>query len=363
MLKKIMFLSMIIATLIAVQSCKVASPFITGAKINIQINDYQAAKRDLGKEIERDSTSVEAHYLMGYIWNDEENYEQMQKSFAKVKSLDPNYEKANIDNMSIKAFGNLRKSGINDRYNPAVMIINSNPEKAKASLQAGLKDLLLADKIKNDDFITKYIIGNIYLQLADEEHKNYKDKAIEIFNECIKIADIENDKANLVGLYINLANIYTERNDEVKTLEYLNEILKFDPVNKEAIIKIAAYYRDKDNFEEALKMYNQLIEIDPNNADVLFNQGIAFKKMKRLDDAISNFEKIVELNPNDNEAKIFLGRFYFEAEKWQKVVDILDVNFESFTGKEKIDAADYLTRVLPKLGRAKEAQKYMEYLK
>jgi tetratricopeptide (TPR) repeat protein len=128
-----------------------------------------------------------------------------------------------------------------------------------------------------------------------------------------------------------LANIYTEKKEEDKALDYLNEILKFDVNNKEAIIKIAAYYRDKENFEEALKMYKVLIDLDPNNADVLFNQGIAFKKMKRQDEAIANFEKIVMLNPDDNEAKIFLGRFYYESEKWQKVVDILDVNFESFT--------------------------------
>lgn len=363
MLKKIIAISMIVVALIVFQSCKVSSPFITGAKINIQINDYQAAKRDLEKEINRDSTSVEAYYLMGYIWNDEENYEQMQKSFAKVKSLDPNYEKANIENMSVKAFGILRKSGINERYNKAVQIIAKNPEKAKAALKAGLNDLELADKIKSDDFITKYIIGNIYLQLADKDHENYKEKAEEIFLNSIKYADKEQDKGNLVGLYINLANIATENKEDEKALGYLNEILKFDPVNKEAIIKIAAYYRDKENFEEALKMYKQLIDIDPNNADVLFNQGIAFKKMKRIDEAIANFEKIVELNPNDNEAKIFLARFYYETEKWQKVIDILDVNFDSFTDKEKIDAADYLTRVLPKVGRAKEAQKYMEFLK
>lgn len=363
MLKKVIAVLMVIVALVVFQSCKVASPFITGAKINIQINDYQAAKKDLAKEIDRDSTSVEAYYLMGYIWNDEENYEQMQKSFAKVKSLDPNYEKANVDNISIKAFGNLRKSGINDRYNKAVQIIASNPEKAKAALKAGLKDLELANKIKDDDFITKYIIGNIYLQLADKDHMNYKDKAEEIFLNSLKYADPVKDKANLVGLYINLANIAKENKEEEKALEYLNKILEFDPANKEAIIKIAAHYRDKENFEEALKMYKQLIDIDPDNADVLFNQGIAFKKMKRVDEAIANFEKIVELNPNDNEAKIFLARFYYESEKWQKVIDILDVNFDSFTDKEKIDAADYLTRVLPKVGRAKEAQKYMEYLK
>jgi tetratricopeptide (TPR) repeat protein len=363
MLKKIIAISLVIVALVAVQSCKVSSPFITGAKINIQINDYQAAKRDLAKEIERDSTSVEAYYLMGYIWNDEENYNEMQKSFAKVKSLDPNYEKANIKNMSIKAFGLLRKTGVNERYNKAVQIIASNPEKAKAALKAGLKDLELADKIKNDDFITKYIIGNIYLQLADKDHENYKDKAAVIFLNSIKLADPIKDKVNLIGLYVNLANIATEKKEEEKALEYLNKILEFDATNKEAIIKIAAYYRDKENFEEALKRYKLLIDLDPNNADVLFNQGIAFKKMKRQDEAIANFEKIVLLNPDDNEAKIFLGRFYFEVEKWQKVIDILDVNFESFTAKEKIDAADYLTRVLPKLGRAKEAQKYMEFLK
>ncbi|MCK4979510.1 MAG: hypothetical protein KAS62_03895, partial [Candidatus Delongbacteria bacterium] len=62
MLKRIVVIAIVVALIITVQSCKVASPFITGAKINIGINDFQAAKRDLGKEIERDSTSVEAYY-------------------------------------------------------------------------------------------------------------------------------------------------------------------------------------------------------------------------------------------------------------------------------------------------------------
>ena len=99
MLRKIIAILLVIVALVVIQSCKVASPFITGAKINIGINDFQAAKRDLNDEIERDSTSVEAYYLMGYMLNDEENYNEMQKNFAKVKSIDSNYEKANIENM------------------------------------------------------------------------------------------------------------------------------------------------------------------------------------------------------------------------------------------------------------------------
>ncbi|MCG2760495.1 MAG: tetratricopeptide repeat protein, partial [Candidatus Delongbacteria bacterium] len=259
--------------------------------------------------------------------------------------------------------------------NNAVPLINVETEKAEKLFQSALNDLELADKFKSDDFITKDIIATINLQLGN------KDKAIDGFQEAIpygnryiselresvkkdgdkeglKEKEIESTFKNIVNAYINIFNLYTEREESEKALEALNKVLEFDPANKEALLQMAKYYENRKEFEKALPMYEKMLEIEPDNIDVLFNQGILFKSSKDIDKAIVNFEKIIGINPDDAETMYFLALFYTEKEQYQKVVNLIEPKFENFSDEWKDKVSDYIQVALVKIGRAIDAKNY-----
>ncbi len=350
----LVMISIVFVSLI-LQSCAPTNPHLTEAKISMNRDDMQKAQKELSLVLEQQPDNIEAAYLEGYIHFKQENWAKMYDSFAKVKSLDPAYEKENIDNMSIKAFGTLRGSGINDKFNKAVKLLNAEvveAEQAEKLFNAALVDLELADKYKNDDFITKDIIATIYLQLKNP------DKAIEKFIESIPFAKPETDMKNLVSVYINLYNLYTEKAESEKAVEMLNKVLELDPNNKEALLQLAKHYEGKNEFDKALPFYERLIVLDPENTDILFNQGVLFSKNKATDKAIENFEKIIQINPNDQETIYFLTVFYNDAAKYQKIVELIEPKFEAFSAEYKEKIKDYIQIALVKVGRAKDAKKY-----
>ncbi len=354
-MKKVLF-AMLVFTFAALilQSCAPTNPHLTEAKISMNRDDLQKAQKELDIVLETDPDNIEAAYLRGYINFKQEAWNKMYENFEKVKSINPQYEKDNILNMSIKAFGTLRGSGINDKFNIAVQAMSGDPEKAEKLFHSALNDLDLADKLKNDDFITKYIIGTIHLQLGD------KDKAENMFLSAVRVADPAADGKNLVSAYINLSNIYTEKEESDKVVEMLNKILEFDPANHDALLQMAKYFESKEEYDKALPMYDKMLESDPENVDILFNQGIMYKKIDRTDDAINNFEKIVTIKPEDGEAVYFLSEFYGQKENFEKVVELLEPRYASMDGEWQDKVRDNIQIALVKLGRAKEAQKYMK---
>ncbi len=339
-------------TAFVLQSCAPTNPHLTEAKISMGRNDYQKAKEELAKVLEQQPDNIEAAYLEGYIHFSEDNWQKMHESFQRVRSMDPEYEKESIDNMSLRAFGNLRSSGINEKFNRGVQLLSTDPEAADRFFISALKDLEMADMIKSDDFITKDIIAMIYLQMGET------DKALEKFRDAIDHADMENDRDNLVSVYINMSNIHLESENFEKSLEKLNKVLEFDPENKEALLQIAKYYESIKAYEKALPMYERMLELEPENIDVLFNQGISFKGDGQDEKAIANFEKILELNPDDNEAVYFLTMFYAEAENYEGIVSLIEPRYDSFDDDMKEKVSYYMQVSLVRLDRAREASKY-----
>lgn len=355
-MKKVMFAPLVVfaAAMLIIQSCAPTNPHLTEAKISMNRDDLQKAQKELAVVLETQPDHIEANYLEGYIHFKQETWNKMQESFEKVKKLDPEYEKSNIENMSLKGFGALRNTGINEKFNAGVQIVSADPEKAEKLFKSALSDLELADKLKSDDFITKYIIATIQLQLGEKE------TAEQLFLEALKFGDPAVDGQNYVSGYINLSNIYTERNEPEKAFEMLSKVLEFDPANQDALLQTAKYYESKEEYDKALPVYENMLASDPENVDIIFNQGILYKKTGKIDEAIKNFEKIVQLKPDDGEAVYFLGEFYGQKEEYQKAVDLLEPRFPSLSQEWQDKVRDTLQIALVKLGRAKDAQKYMK---
>jgi tetratricopeptide (TPR) repeat protein len=337
-----------------IQGCAPTNPHLTEAKISMNRDDLQKAQKELALVLEQQPDNIEAAYLEGYIHFKQENWGRMHDSFEKVKAVNPEYEKANRDNMSLKAFGTLRSTGINDKFNTAVKLINVETEKAELLMQSALKDLELADKLKNDDFITKDIIAMIYLQLGKKED------ALKWFENAIKHGNPEVDGKNMVSAYINVFNIYTELENEEKALEALNKVLEFDPANKEALLSMAKHHESKREFDKALPMYEKMLEAEPDNVDILFNQGVMFKKVENIDKAIANFEKIISINPNDGEAVYFLAEFYEQKGDFKKIVELIEPKYDLLSEEWQDKISDNIQIALVKIGRAKDAKKYQK---
>lgn len=104
-------------------------------------------------------------------------------------------------------------------------------------------------------------------------------------------------------------------------IKELQQRIKENPADNEAIEAYAIALSDIGENEEALKHFIFLKNKFPENAQHYYNIGIILEKIKRFDDAILAYEKALKIEPEDTDIMFNLGlanikiEDYDEAEK------------------------------------------------
>jgi signal transduction histidine kinase len=146
-------------------------------------------------------------------------------------------------------------------------------------------------------------IGDIYFDLDDY------DKSLEIYQSALNMTNNIDSKALLLS---NIGNIFSMRDDKEKALKYFFESLGFEEkvVNKKSISdtysNIAIIYEDQGKYEDALKFYKKCysLELATNNINGAstsnINIGSLYAKMREYDKAISDIQKGIAMGRDIN---------------------------------------------------------------
>ncbi|MGD0237383.1 MAG: tetratricopeptide repeat protein [Syntrophorhabdales bacterium] len=77
----------------------------------------------------------------------------------------------------------------------------------------------------------------------------------------------------------------------------LEEALRRDPENLQALISLGNAYFDMNQEKKAIETYQKVLKIDPKNADVRTDMGIMYRNIKDYDSAVREFRQAVRDNP------------------------------------------------------------------
>ena len=77
----------------------------------------------------------------------------------------------------------------------------------------------------------------------------------------------------------------------------LEDLLKRDPNNLQALISLGNAYFDTNQYKKAIDVYQRALKIDPKNADVRTDLGIMYRNIKDYDSAIREFRQAAKENP------------------------------------------------------------------
>jgi tetratricopeptide (TPR) repeat protein len=90
-------------------------------------------------------------------------------------------------------------------------------------------------------------------------------------------------------------------------INLLKSILKEDPDNLQALIKLGNISMDSNRFQQAIDAYSKALEIDPRNVNVRVDMGTCYRRSGRSDKALEEFQKAIEIDPNHKYAHMNLG--------------------------------------------------------
>ncbi len=92
--------------------------------------------------------------------------------------------------------------------------------------------------------------------------------------------------------------------DDTKLLE---DLVKKDPGNVEAWIKLGNILMDTRRFNEAIDAYQKALAINPKNIDVIVDMGTCFRNSGKPDLAVKEYRKALEMDPRHLNAHMNLG--------------------------------------------------------
>lgn len=283
---------------------------ITSARLYIQQKNWDKALDVLQKEITKNPKSDEGFYLMGYVYGEKGNYNQMVQNYDKSLVLSKNFEK-NISDSRKYFWAQSFNKGVG-LYQRGVKTTNN--DSAQIFFDKSIAEFQSAILLEPDSGDTYKNLAFVHLSKGDN------DAAVDPLKKLI-----EKEKA-LDGFkylgeiyYVNGTNLKnqgeeTKAKDEFnKAISVLEEGLKQYPNNSDLLLTLSNAYIGADRTNEAIEPFKKGVESDPQNKYYRYNYGVLLLGIEDFAGAAEQFKKAVEIDPEYDNAIYNLGVTYL---KW-----------------------------------------------
>lgn len=136
------------------------------------------------------------------------------------------------------------------------------------------------------------------------------------------------------------------------TVKRLEDMIKADPKNFNALRELGNLRYDERNFAEAAAVYARALEVRPDAVDVRSDRGGALLQARRVDEAIEELLKVTDQSPTHPQALFILGVALIEGKGdregalavWKKLVETNPNLPELEAVKRQIQQIEQLTR-------------------
>ena len=158
--------------------------------------------------------------------------------------------------------------------------------------------------IKYYSSIKPATVGTMVGIAASYNELGNKDNAIIYYENALKLKPIDSD----IAYYI--ACLYGEKENYVKTREYLEKAIAFnknntqaveylkslDEADKSKLLTDAIALYEANNYDESFAKFNELLSKDNQNSYALYYRGMIYDTKEQRQEAIADFKKAYDLN-------------------------------------------------------------------
>lgn len=355
-MKRLMFLAISILVLALLSSCR--PPELEGAFVDYNAGRYDNALKLAKQATQKYPNNPEAWYLLGELYGKKEQFIEMKKAFDKSLSISQQFA-TKIKRAELYYFQNLFNKAVNS-YNAFTKIPDRNSDAAKKHLEDAIKNFKTANIVHPD-----YKAVDLTALCYGLEGK--QDSALAYYK---KLTEMAPDSADA---YIKLGRFELVRSNYKGAIKALEQALKLDPNNSDAIQIIAEAYDRDGQTQKAIDAYQKAIKVNPKEKAFPFNLGLIYFKLSTKDSIDKNlqneylkkcalmFGKVIELDPTMKEPYDFKSNCEIQLKEYDQALATLKEAVQRFpkTGAFWFNLGVVYTH----LNNAKEAQKAFDKAK
>ena len=287
-----------LAVLIAVAGLGCQSSAMTAAKLYIQQEQPQEAKKQLALVLQTEPENYEAHLLMGRLLGDEGRYGEMAEHLAHAER-DPKFQ---------SEAEQTRRQFWAREYNAGVVHAQGeapNYVMARHSFHnATIIDESALDAWRN--------LAYVYYQIDSTE------VAIATYQK-IASADPEDE-----GTFFSLGSLYLENGQLDEAIGALSQVVKINPENLNGLTNLAIAQAQAEDYEGAEANYRNVIELNPDDFKPHFNLGNLYWQQEKYTAAKRAYEQVLQLKPDDGDARYNLAMVHLATEDYDGALPLLE---------------------------------------
>ena len=279
-----------------------ASTEITSAKLYMQQKNYDKALVSLKKEVAKNPKSDEGYYLLGVVYGEKKNYDNMMDAFNKSQAISQKYSKK-ISDQKRFYWANLFNKGVGLFQKGTG---TSNKDSAKVYYGKSITAFEAATKIEPDSASTYKNLAFVYMN--DQKY----DEAVAPLKKLIANEKSLDGYKYLGEIYYNKAtklkaefSSSKDVQDSVKYMDYFNKAInvlqdgrKNFPHNSDLLLLLSNSYIGAHKITIAINAFKAGVEEEPQNKYYRYNYGVLLLGSKDYPAAEKQFKEAVKLDPN-----------------------------------------------------------------
>lgn len=237
----------------------------------------EQAEQKIKEVLNKDSSVLEARYILGNIFAKQEKFEEAIAEYQKALAIDADYYDA--------IFGLALAYKKSEREDDAII---------------GFQRLMELD---NRDTKPLLHLSDIYLQLGQfDDALTHLKSASEIDPE----SPIFHNRLGAVYLKMEMLDLAEKEIKEAMAIERSVPLLN-------AHFNMALLHEARGELDQAVLEYKKEQETSPFNFQADFNLGLLYVKTKELDKAIKEFKSSIQKNEEYGSAYVFLAKAYMDT--------------------------------------------------
>ena len=248
--------------------------------------NYQNSKKILKKLIKLDPTNTRANELLGYIYGNEEKFDEASQYLTSACQ------------------------GRN--YNTEALYYLGKIQALQKNYVQGINSLEKAIKKNGDFYEALFDLGSLCNAIGENQ------KAIEYYQRAMKFG------RNKPELYFNLARIYHDQKKYEEAKNFYDKSLILRPNYAEAFLNKGIIFKKEKNYNEALENINKTIELNPRLAQGHSSLGHTLTELKNYEEALICFDKAIAIDSNYAEAWSNKGHVLTELKNYEEVLICFD---------------------------------------
>ena len=215
---------------------------------------------------------------------------------------------------------------------------NGDNEKARVEFQNVLQ-------IDPKDIEARYMLGQVL-----EKIQNYRGAA----GQYLAVIDADSKH---VGARTHLGRLYFISRAPDKAIEIVDQALKLDPNNVEALTIRGGAKAQKGDITGAFQDANTALKLKPNNLDTIFLLSSLYVQNRKPDEAVKVLNEAIQSNPKNTSLKLTLADIYVKQNNNDAAITLLKeiIILEPENFPHKLQLASFYS----KLNKLDEAEKVL----